>query len=171
MTETTPEPTMVENAPDPDQAGASTTRAQCIVPKGDKLLMVQHHYQDKVWWCLPGGGVEPGETSAQAALRELQEECCVHGVIVGKTSHWIEQARSETITFLVEIGDQTPRINTAAKAQGMDPCLIDVRWLALDEIAERDRAFLWAAGLIGIETFWAEVSKWGDEVSYPGSCE
>ena len=75
------------------------------------------------------------------------------------------------MNIILEIGDQTPRINAAAKSQGMDPFLIDVRWMTLAEIPERDRTFLWAAGLLGIETFWAEVSKWGDDVSYPGSCE
>jgi len=159
----------VEDDPNPDDAGVRTTRAQCIVCKDDKLLMVQHHYQGETWWCLPGGGVERGERAAQAALRELEEECCLRGVILRQTSHWMDPANGDTVTFLVEIGDQTPRINAPAKAQGMDPCLVDVQWMTLVEIPERDRAFLWAAGLLGVGTFWAEVSRWGDDTSYPGS--
>jgi 8-oxo-dGTP pyrophosphatase MutT (NUDIX family) len=133
--------------------------------------MVQHHHQGVTWWCLPGGGVEPGETAAQAALRELEEECGVSGAILRQTSHWVTPPHYDTITLLVEIGDQTPGINAAAKLHGLDPCLTDVKWMALAEIPERDRAFLWAAGLLGIERFWTEVSKWGDDTSYPGSCE
>jgi 8-oxo-dGTP pyrophosphatase MutT (NUDIX family) len=163
--------TVTRKDPNPEDTYPRTTRAQCIVCRGDKLLMVQHHCEGVTWWCLPGGAAEPGETQAQAALRELQEECCVSGVILQKTSHWMDSAKSETVTFLVDIGEQTPRINTAAKCQGMDPYLTDVQWMALAEIPERDRAFLWAAGLLGIETFWAEVSKWGLDVSYPRSCE
>jgi hypothetical protein len=83
----------------------------------------------------------------------------------------MDGARDETVTFLVDIDDQTPRINAAAKSQGMDPFLTNVKWMTLAEIPERDRTFLWAAGLLGIETFWAEASRWGRDVSYPRSCE
>jgi hypothetical protein len=48
-----------------------------------------------------------------------------------------------------------------------DQILVDVRWLTLAEIPERDRAFLWAAGLLSIPEFLDEVSHWGDELSYP----
>jgi hypothetical protein len=45
--------------------------------------------------------------------------------------------------------------------------LSDMRWLALAEIPERDRAYLWAAGLMSIPQFLDEISHWGDTISYP----
>ena len=83
-------------------------RAQCIVHRGNRLLMVQHRL-DGGYWALPGGGVEEGETPAQAALRELREECCVEGVIIRETSHTTYPEGWEHITYLVDIGGQTPQ--------------------------------------------------------------
>ena len=34
-------------------------------------------------WTLPGGGIEPNETAAGAAVREVWEECGAHVVIEG----------------------------------------------------------------------------------------
>ena len=61
-------------------------RAQCIVHRGNRLLMVKHRHQGLEWWCLPGGGVEEGETPAEAVVRELREECNVEGTVVRQSS-------------------------------------------------------------------------------------
>ena len=150
------------------------TRAQCIVHRGNKLLMVRHRLQGVAWWCLPGGGVEPGETPAQAALRELREECCVEGKIVREINYLrfiIDDMEDDAYTYLVDIGDQEPRMGGDPEFPQEVQVIVDIAWLALDEICERDRAYLWGAGLLGIPAFMEQVDAWGDEVSYPGTGE
>lgn len=143
------------------------TRAQCIVHRGNKILMVKHRLDGSEWWCLPGGGVEPGESPSQAALRELEEECCVRGEIIGQTGHMTDDLGNDAVTFHIEIADQEPRMGTDPELMSADQILVDVRWLALAEIPERDRAYLWAAGLMNLPMFLEEVSNWGDQLSYP----
>jgi 8-oxo-dGTP diphosphatase len=49
----------------------------------------------------------------------------------------------------------------------VDQILSDLRWLTLEEIPERDRAYLWSAGLLNVPEFLEEVSSWGEALSYP----
>ena len=145
-------------------------RVQAIVVRDGRVLMVKHSHERGEWWCLPGGAQEAGETPEEGALRQLREECNVDGVVVRQTSHLSYGPDDEAYSFLVDIGDQNPRL-------GHDPevtvwkqpvALVDVRWFRLSEISEKDRTFLWAAGLLGVGDFLAEVRSWGDDTSYPG---
>ena len=45
-----------------------------MVIDGDQMLLIKRHKRGRDYAVLPGGGVEGGETAAEAALRGLYEE-------------------------------------------------------------------------------------------------
>ncbi len=48
-------------------------RACGALIQGDMILMVRHVEPTRSYWTLPGGGLEAGETPAEAAIREVYE--------------------------------------------------------------------------------------------------
>ena len=145
-------------------------RSQAMVIRGEQFLLVEHELFGRDFFNLPGGGIEEGETPEEAAIRELAEECNVQGTIVRPlTIEYKPDMKSRVYTFLVEIPDD------AEPSKGLDPevseeeqSIIDVKWLRLDEIAERDRAYLFGAGLMRVPKFHDEVLMWdGEDISYP----
>ncbi len=74
-----------------------TVGVRLVLVRKGKVLLVQQAYDDG-WWCLPGGGVQAGETLEQAVRREMKEELvmelgllCLEGVFTnfyeGKSDH------------------------------------------------------------------------------------
>jgi 8-oxo-dGTP diphosphatase len=58
--------------------------ASIAVLRGDAVLLVERSKPPRAGlWSLPGGHIEPGETAAAAALRELAEETGVTARLVG----------------------------------------------------------------------------------------
>ncbi len=68
----------------------------------------------------------------------------------------------------LDIDGQEPVLGHDPELDEDELILVDIRWKALWEIPERDRAFLWEAGLLSVEGLHEEAADWGDDVSYPG---
>jgi acetyl-CoA carboxylase carboxyl transferase subunit beta len=105
-------------------AGAVITDAQ-----GRVLLVLRGHDPQKGRWSIPGGSVEPGETLAEAAQREVLEETGLH-VQVGEELWSLRLPAGDGRIF--EVHDFAATVNGGALAPGDDAD--DARWVAPAEL-------------------------------------
>ncbi|MBI4556364.1 MAG: NUDIX domain-containing protein [Candidatus Hydrogenedentes bacterium] len=95
--------------------------ACCFVRQGDGLLFVQRAVEPcKGLWTLPGGFVELGETTEEAALRELEEETGLTGRglrLIGASTQQSRYSGAVTVLgYLVEgwQGEPVPKTDAMA---------------------------------------------------------
>ena len=149
------------------------SRSVAIVIRDEKILMERLCYKDanngKEFFSIPGGGIEEGESPEQTVLRELKEECGLDGTIEKPLAVIYSHGRKE-YSFEVSVPeDQVAITGYDPEEAGSDnPPLREVVWKSLNEISEKDRAFLWSYGLIQVQGFYEKIIGWGDEISYPG---
>jgi 8-oxo-dGTP pyrophosphatase MutT (NUDIX family) len=101
------------------------------------------------WWEIPGGGMDPGETSADTALRELHEEAGIVEATIGPVV-WTQHV---TFTFGGLFFDQDEVIHVARTDQteirrgdGLEYlealAYQGARWWTLEEVQASDEPFL-----------------------------
>ncbi|MBN2420845.1 NUDIX domain-containing protein [Candidatus Woesearchaeota archaeon] len=49
-------------------------RAAAIVLNDNKILLIHRFFKNREYYVFPGGGVEEGETTEEATIREMKEE-------------------------------------------------------------------------------------------------
>ena len=106
--------------------------------KDDQVLLVKRAKPPITWeWSIPGGGQELGETTREAALRELKEETGVDAELIGlidviDTVREDEDGRIQFHYTLVDFA----AIWTAGEPVADDD-VSDAEWAPLSEIEER----------------------------------
>jgi 8-oxo-dGTP diphosphatase len=114
-------------------------RAQAIIISAGEILMVRHHdlFIGEQYWCLPGGGVEAGETPEQAVIRELMEETGLQISLIRKIAEesfpQVSQGYDATITFLAKVLGGELRLGyDPEQADWKIKFLQEVKWLPLE---------------------------------------
>ena len=152
-----------------ERGGAMRNRSVVFVIRDKKILMEKLCYEGRTFYSIPGGGIEDDETPEQAAIRELKEECGLDGVIIRKLAEVYNHERTE-YSFWVRVPKEQEAIKGYDPEEPVDDQPIkEVRWMNLNEMSEKDRAFMWRYGLLEIPEFCEEVMSWGDTISYPGN--
>ena len=60
----------------------------------ETILMVRQQHPEREIWLLPGGGIEEGETSRMAAVREVKEETSLD-ISVDRMLWHVEQLKND----------------------------------------------------------------------------
>lgn len=148
-------------------------RSMAMVVREDRILMVETFRFGRQIFEIPGGGIEEGETPEQAAVRELWEECGLKGEVKRPLNTMHCADGSVEYVYLVEVSpEQEASVGMDPEVpEGGEQSIKNVCWKKLDELSEKDRAFLWAQGLLEVERYFELILSWGSEISYPGDKE
>jgi 8-oxo-dGTP diphosphatase len=117
---------------------------------GRLLLILRGHDPGKGLWSIPGGRVEPGESDAQAVVRELREETGLT-VTCGPLLGAVE--RPGLAGAVVDIRDYLAVVTGGKVAAGDDADA--VRWVTAAEAAEMDAAGQLIGGLVETLRGWS----------------
>lgn len=103
-----------------------------IVDDDDRILLVQRGHEPQAGrWSLPSGRAEPGETAAEAAIREAGEETGLDVEIVREALH-ITLPAGNGEAF--DVHDFIATVVGGTLQPGDDAA--DVRWFDLAELAD-----------------------------------
>ncbi len=135
-----------------DQREPKTRRTARVLVFDDDgaLLLMKQHWGRRVRpprWLTVGGGIDPGEDAATAAVRELYEETGLRVESLGEPVAFreialppAEEYERRTATYFVL---RTERFEIAREAwtDSERDDIVDVRWFTRDELFASDDAF------------------------------
>jgi 8-oxo-dGTP pyrophosphatase MutT (NUDIX family) len=121
-----------------------------VVDADDRVLLFRlvNPRSGNTWWATPGGGLEQGEKSIEAARRELREETGIDGeALVGPI--WVDDHWFRTADELVHQSDRyfllrvdKPEVDVGGLDHFESEMMVEHRWWRLKDLEETaDRVF------------------------------
>ena len=102
---------------------------KCVLAHGDSIVLVRHTYGPRRMWHIPGGGIHRGESTLDAAAREMREELGLDGIqyrLLGQLELRLDHRR-------VRVGAVHAELSSTALTP--DPIEIaEARFFALDAL-------------------------------------
>ncbi|MBI2421573.1 MAG: NUDIX hydrolase [Candidatus Hydrogenedentes bacterium] len=102
-------------------------RAAAILLHEGRVLLVEHAKAGRHYWLLPGGGVDYGESLAEAVARELREELHLVGT-VHEPLLINDAIDPEGGRHLVQVGFRVTLTGQGEPKLGIDPRVVGWAW-------------------------------------------
>jgi 8-oxo-dGTP pyrophosphatase MutT (NUDIX family) len=114
---------------------AKRQRVAVLIIDHGQILLLYRYKHGQVYYVIPGGGVEPGESLAQAGLREIKEELGLDIALGAKLWTYLNQDQPEHY-FLAAGFDGTVRLGGPELALQSSQNLHRPEWVPLAEVAD-----------------------------------
>lgn len=118
-----------------EDAVRDVAAAAMLLTRDDRVLLVRR--SDDGTWCLPGGRLEPGESLAECALREVWEEVGAIATItelIGVYSDPGTQTHRYPDGTVVRFVSAVFRGRVAERVDHLSPEITEVGWFASDRL-------------------------------------
>lgn len=111
----------------------------------DRVLLVRQRHEDRDIWMAPGGGVDEGETSVDAAVREMKEETHLDIKVKEMIWHIEEQSQKRgqrcVNYFFAEVVSGTLELGTDPEFDDEHQRLEELRYVSKEEMKELEVVF------------------------------
>lgn len=103
-----------------------TIRCRCILENEEGKVFVNKQRPEYEFWSLPGGKLDPGETTAECIQRELHEELGIQIEPVLRVIHELTSIDSLEFLFFAKISEDMLCLQDASHAfEVHDPQFVD----------------------------------------------
>ena len=127
-------------------------------PSGALLLIRRRNPPGAGLWSLPGGRVEPGESDAEALVREVAEETGL-AVVAGAWVGTVHRAAPGGGTYAIRDLAATPVDPGPSPALRAGDDALDARWVDAAAYAALDAAGALVPGLTAALAQWGRVPR------------
>lgn len=112
-------------------------RVAGILIENDRILLIEHLKKNKRYWLVPGGGVDWGESTAEALIREYKEETNLD-IDVDKFLFLSETIAPNKQKHVINLYFQVRVLKNSIEEMriGNEKNLMDLRFITKEEIEE-----------------------------------